>query len=41
MPTPSSAVDLPLHIDTPDQPLPGPATTTLHPDPRRRKRAGQ
>ena len=31
----SSAVDLPPHIDTSDQPLPGPATTTLHPDPRR------
>ena len=25
----SSAVDLPLHIDTSDQPLPGPATKTL------------
>ena len=25
----SSAVDLPPHIDTSDQPLPGPATTTL------------
>ena len=27
----SSAVDLPPHIDTSDQPLPGPATTTLRP----------
>ena len=27
----SSAVDLPPHIDTSDQPLPGPATTTLQP----------
>ena len=27
----SSAVDLPPHIDTPDQPLPGPATQTLQP----------
>ncbi len=33
----SSAVDLPPHIDTSDQPLPGPALTTLQPDPRRRK----
>ena len=29
--TESSAVDLPPHIDTSDQPLPGPATTTLQP----------
>jgi transposase len=28
----SSAVDLPLHIDTSDQPLPGPANPTLRPD---------
>ena len=28
----SSAVDLPPHIDTSDQPLPGPAPTTLPPD---------
>jgi hypothetical protein len=27
----SSAVDLPPHIDTSDQPLPGPATPTLQP----------
>jgi hypothetical protein len=27
----SSAVDLPPHIDTSDQPPPGPATTTLQP----------
>ena len=27
----SSAVDLPPHIDTSDQPLPGPATKTLRP----------
>jgi transposase len=27
----SSAVDLPLHIDTSDQPLPGPAAPTLQP----------
>jgi transposase len=27
----SSAVDLPPHIDTSDQPLPGPATPTLRP----------
>lgn len=33
----SSAADLPPHIDTSDQPLPGPAPTTLQPDPRRRK----
>jgi transposase len=29
----SSAVDLPPHIDTSDQPLPGPATPTLQPSP--------
>src|SRR3954452_14788759 len=29
----SSAVDLPPHIDTSDQPLPGPASTTLRPGP--------
>ena len=33
----SSAVDLPPHIDTSDQPLPGPAKPTLQPTPRRRK----
>jgi len=33
----SSAVDLPPHIDTSDQPLPGPAPTTLQPHPRPRK----
>jgi transposase len=33
----SSAVDLPPHIDTSDQPLPGPAKPTLQPRPRRRK----
>ncbi len=33
----SSAVDLPPHIDTSDQPLPGPATTTLRPTARSRK----
>jgi transposase len=33
----SSAVDLPPHIDTSDQPLPGPANPTLQPAPRRRK----
>src|SRR3989337_2648645 len=33
----SSAVDLPPHIDTSDQPLPGPAIPTLQPLPRRRK----
>jgi transposase len=33
----SSAVDLPPHIDTSDQPLPGPATPTLRPTHRRRK----
>jgi transposase len=35
----SSAVDLPPHIDTSDQPLPGPAATTLQPRPGRRKSA--
>ena len=35
----SSAVDLPPHIDTSDQPLPGPAEPTLQPSPHRRKRA--
>ena len=29
--------DLPPHIDTSDQPLPGPAKPTLQPSPRRRK----
>ena len=33
----SSAVDLPPHIDTSDQPLPGPANTTLRPPPPARK----
>jgi transposase len=33
----SSAVDLPPHIDTSDQPLPGPATPTLQPSSRPRK----
>ncbi len=33
----SSAVDLPPHIDTSDQPLPGPANATLQPDKRPRK----
>jgi hypothetical protein len=33
----SSAVDLPPHIDTSDQPLPGPATPTLQPPRRPRK----
>ena len=33
----SSAVDLPPHIDTSDQPLPGPANQTLRPRPRPRK----
>ena len=37
----SSAVHLPPHIDTSDQPLPGPANPTLQPDPRRRKNARQ
>ena len=35
----SSAVDLPPHIDTSDQPLPGPATPTLQPSPPARKTA--
>jgi transposase len=33
----SSAVDLPPHIDTSDQPLPGPANTALRPPPPARK----
>ncbi|WP_225754815.1 IS110 family transposase [Actinotalea sp. Marseille-Q4924] len=33
----SSAVDLPPHIDTSDQPLPGPAAPTLRPGDRTRK----
>jgi len=33
----SSAVDLPPHIDTSDQPLPGPANQTLRPAPTTRK----
>ena len=33
----SSAVDLPPHIDTSDQPLPGPAKSTLQPRPHGRK----
>ena len=33
----SSAVDLPPHIDTSDQPLPGPAQPTLQPAPTPRK----
>ena len=36
----SSAVDLHPHIDTSDQPLPGPADTTLQPLQRSRKTAG-
>jgi transposase len=36
----SSAVDLPPHIDTSDQPLPGPATQTLQP-PRPTRKASQ
>jgi hypothetical protein len=35
----SSAVDLPPHIDTSDQPLPGPAKPTLQPTPPRWKTA--
>ena len=35
----SSAVDLPPHIDTSDQPLPGPAQPTLQPPRRPRKSA--
>ena len=34
----SSAVDLPPHIDTSDQPLPGPAKPTLQPTPRQPER---
>ncbi len=34
----SSAVDLPPHIDTSDQPLPGPAKQTLQPSTSLRKR---
>jgi len=37
----SSAVDLPPHIDTSDQPLPGPANPTLQPSPRTRKAAAK
>jgi transposase len=37
----SSAVDLPPHIDTSDQPLPGPASTTLQPRSWRRKTAAK
>ena len=37
----SSAVDLPPHIDTSDQPLPGPAKPTLQPASRRRKTTNQ
>ncbi len=37
----SSAVDLPPHIDTSDQPLPGPANPTLQPSPRPRKPAAK
>jgi transposase len=33
----SSAVDLPPHVDTSDQPLPGPAATTVLPARRPRK----
>ena len=33
----SSAVDLPPHVDTSDQPLPGPAKLTVQPTPRPRK----
>jgi len=33
----SSAVDLPPHIDTSDQPLPGPGKPTLQPSSRHRK----
>ena len=33
----SCAVDLPPHIDTSDQPLPGPAAPTLRPAPTSRK----
>ena len=37
----SSAVDLPPHIDTSDQPLPGPAHPTLQRRPGRRKSTGK
>ncbi len=37
----SSAVDLPPHIDTSDQPLPGPANPTLQPRQRPRKTAAK
>ena len=37
----SSAVDLPPRIDTSDQPLPGPAQTTLQPSPQPRKPAAK
>ena len=37
----SSAVDLPPHIDTSDQPLPGPANPTLQPTSRTRKTAAK
>ena len=37
----SSAVDLPPHIDTSDQPLPGPANQTLRPSPRPRRASRQ
>jgi transposase len=37
----SSAVDLPPHIDTSDQPLPGPADPTLQPSPPPRKAAAK
>jgi len=37
----SSAVNLPPHIDTSDQPLPGPATTTLQPGPGLRNSANK
>jgi len=37
----SSAVDLPPHIDTSDQPLPGPAKPTLQPRSGRLKSAGK
>jgi len=37
----SSAVDLPPHIDTSDQPLPGPADPTLQPRQRPRKSVGR
>ena len=33
----SCAVDLPPHVDTSDQPLPGPAAPTLRPNPQTRK----